>query len=181
MIQRVLASSRFFVALAVLGSFISSVTLLVYGSATVVRIAWGEIRHADPSIEGAQRLAVEFIELTDIFLLGTVLIIVALGLYQLFIDAALPVPAWLRVDSLDQLKSNLVGVVIVLLGVSFLGFVVRWDGDDNILALGGAVALVIAALGGFFVALQRLHDRAGQRASRGTPPPGDPAERRDAV
>ena len=87
------------------------------------------------------------IEVTDIILLGTVLYIVALGLYQLFIDQTLVLPRWLKVDDLADLKRDLIGVVVVLLGVSFLGEVVNWEGQDDILPLGAGIALVIAALG----------------------------------
>ena len=37
--------------------------------------------------------------------------------------------------------------MVVLLGVSFLGEVVNWEGESDVLPLGAAVALVIAALG----------------------------------
>jgi uncharacterized membrane protein YqhA len=40
-----------------------------------------------------------------------------------------------------------IGVVVVLLAVTFLGFVVTWNGNSNILALGIAVGLVLLALG----------------------------------
>jgi hypothetical protein len=86
------------------------------------------------------------IELIDIFLLGTILYIVALGLYELFIDATLPVPSWLQIATLDDLKDKLVGVVVVLLAVTFLGRAVVWNGSGQILPLGAAIALVIAAL-----------------------------------
>jgi uncharacterized membrane protein YqhA len=79
--------------------------------------------------------------------LGTVLYIVALGLYQLFIDQNLALPRWLKVNDLNDLKRDLIAVVVVLLGVSFLGEVVNWEGDNDILPLGAGIALVIAALG----------------------------------
>jgi uncharacterized membrane protein YqhA len=72
---------------------------------------------------------------------------VALGLYQLFIDQSLVLPRWLKVNDLSDLKRDLIGVVVVLLGVSFLGEVVNWEGESTVLPLGAAVALVIAALG----------------------------------
>src|SRR2546430_666113 len=102
----------------------------------------------------------------DLFLLGTVLYIVALGLYELFIDDRLPMPAWLLIQDLDDLKNKLIGVVIVLLGVTFLGKVVTWDGDRNILFFGGASALVIIALGGFTAISARV-------AHGGAAAPGD--------
>jgi uncharacterized membrane protein YqhA len=93
-------------------------------------------------------LGVQFIEITDIILLGTVLYIVSLGLYQLFIDPVVKVPGWLRVRDLSELKRNLISVTVVLLGVTFLGEVVDWNRKDiNIVFLGVAVALVVAALG----------------------------------
>lgn len=155
MIKRILASSRFFIAVAVLGSFVASVVLLVYGAVAVGRITVDVMADGMGDVEGAKVLSVQFIELIDVFLLGTVLYIVALGLYQLFVDPALPLPAWLRISNLEELKANLIGVIIVLLGVTFLGYVVTWDGDDGILALGAAVALVIGTLSIFFVAIQR--------------------------
>ncbi len=147
MVRRILASSRFFIAATALGSFLSAVTLLVYGALAVVGIVWDTIRDGEATVDGAKHLAVQFLQLTDVLLLGTVLYIVALGLYDLFVDPGLPVPAWLHIRSLDDLKSKLTQVIVVLLGVTFLGAAVEWDGGTDILELGVAVALVITALG----------------------------------
>lgn len=38
-------------------------------------------------------------------------------------------------------------MTVVLLGVTFLGEVVDWNGEDDILRLGVAIALVVASLG----------------------------------
>jgi len=82
----------------------------------------------------------------DGFLLATVFYIIALGLYELFIDDGLRVRDWLVIRSLDDLKYKLTGVLVVVLGVLFLGHVVAWDGEQNLLGLGVSVAAVIAAL-----------------------------------
>ena len=47
---------------------------------------------------------------------------------------------------LDDLKSKLIGVVVVVLGVLFLGQVIGWDGQRELLGYGAAIALVVAAL-----------------------------------
>src|SRR5215211_1637386 len=149
-LRNIFAASRFVIGLAVIGSFVGSAILLVIATLSLFSIAWNEIANFDLDNLGEHhidRLAVSLIEITDIILLGTVLYIVALGLYQLFIDQNLPLPRWLRVNDLNDLKRDLIGVVVVLLGVSFLGEVVNWEGADNVLPLGAAVALVIAALG----------------------------------
>jgi uncharacterized membrane protein YqhA len=81
------------------------------------------------------------------FLLGTVLFIVAAGLYQLFVDVRVPLPSWLRITSLDDLKSLVTGVIIVALLVAFLGSAVSWVKGDGteIIGLGLAVAAVVIA------------------------------------
>ena len=149
-LRNIFTASRFIIGLAVIGAFVGSAILLVTATITLFAIAWNEVVTFD-LVNAAGRhidhLAVHLIEITDIILLGTVLYIVALGLYQLFIDRNLTVPHWLKVNDLTDLKRDLIGVVVVLLGVSFLGEVVNWDGDSNVLPLGAATALVIAALG----------------------------------
>jgi uncharacterized membrane protein YqhA len=154
-IRRILASSRFVIAFAVLGSFLAAVALIFYGFFTVAEMVWEIVEDHSVSPEGAKHYAVEFIELTDLFLLGTVLYIVALGLYELFVDQDLPLPAWLHITTLDDLKEKLIGVIIVLLGVTFLGDVVgeTIHGVD-VLYLGLAIAAVVVAL-----TLQRWLDR----------------------
>ncbi len=149
-LRNIFSASRFVIGLAVIGAFVGSAILLLIATITLISIAWNEIVTFNPDNLGKahiDRLAVELIEITDIILLGTVLYIVALGLYQLFIDRNVPLPHWLKVNDLTDLKRDLIGVVVVLLGVSFLGEVVNWEGDSNVLPLGGAVSRVIAALG----------------------------------
>ncbi len=166
-LRTVLASSRFFIAIAVLGSFVAAVALIVYGGIVVVDVTWHTFSH-EIGPEGAKDLAVDFIELIDLFLLGTVLYIVALGLYELFIDSELPMPNWLLIQDLDDLKDKLIGVVIVLLGVSFLGKVVTWNGSRDIIYFGGAIGFVILALGGFSaMAGRRGHGGPKTKATSG--------------
>lgn len=167
--QRLLASTRYVILIAVLGTFLSGTVMLVFGVLSVVDIAVDAIVAFDLSSHGVEELAVEFIKLTDVFLLGTVLYIVALGLYELFIDPTLPLPAWLIIKDLEHLKEKLLGVIIVLLGVTFLGEVVSWDGQTDILRLGVAIALVIGALSFVLTTLSRHHVR-GDAAQAPEPP-----------
>jgi uncharacterized membrane protein YqhA len=108
-IKRILAGSRFAIAFAVLGSFLAAVAQILYGFFTVFEIVWDMITEHSVSATGAKFDAVEFIELIDLFLLGNVLYIVALGLYELFIDHDLPVPDRLRIVTLNDLKAKLIG------------------------------------------------------------------------
>jgi uncharacterized membrane protein YqhA len=157
MLRRILSGSRYFVIIAVLATFLASVSVLIYGGITVLSIIYEMFAHGQFTTTEAKHLAVEFIELIDLFLLGTVLYIIALGLYELFIDEKLSMPPWLVITSLDDLKGKLIGVVIVLLAVTFLGQVVSWDKSTNILALGISIGLVLFALGYILTRSNRAH------------------------
>lgn len=168
-LRNLFGTSRFVIGLAVAGAFLGSVLLLVMSTLTVIRLAWREIVDFDAdNLTGhhLDRLGVDLIEITDMILLGMVLYIVSLGLYQLFIDPSLTVPHWLRVNDLADLKRDLINVTVVLLGVSFLGEVVDWDGSTQIIYLGAAAALVIIALGLIMWITPRLHVDNGEHTTK---------------
>jgi uncharacterized membrane protein YqhA len=96
--------------------------------------------------ETTDYVAATFIELADLYLLGVVVYIIAIGLYKLFIDDRVSTPAWLEIRHIDDLKSKLASLIIVVLAVAFLKQVVAWDGETNLLIYGGGIAVVIAAL-----------------------------------
>jgi uncharacterized membrane protein YqhA len=125
-VYRRLCRSRFFAAFAVIGAFLAAAALYIYGTFVDVATIWETITRREVNVDGAKRLQVAFVELTDVFLLGTVLAIVSFGLYQLFLDPGLPVPDWLRIDDLDQLTMKVMEVVGLLLGVTFLAFAVEF-------------------------------------------------------
>ena len=145
MLHRILARSRYLMLIAVLGCFAASVTLLIYGALETV-ITISHTTTAPISSENSKQLILSFIEVVDLFLLGTVFYITALGLYELFIDERIKVPHWLEIHTIDDLKTKLTSVIVVVLSVLFLSEVVRWNGGTNILPFGGGIALVIAAL-----------------------------------
>ncbi len=146
MIRTILGTSRFLVILAVLGTFVASATLQVFGLIRVAAVIVDLVRAGDVSSAASKALIADTVAIIDIFLIGTVLFVISAGLYQLFVQADLPLPEWLRVESLDDLKDNLTEVIVVALLVAFLGQAVEWTGDPAILGLGLAVASVILAV-----------------------------------
>lgn len=149
MLRPLLGASRYLVIAAVIGSLAASLALFVYGFIETGVVIVDAVQAAEVSSKGAKALALHFIEIVDLFLLGTVLLMIALGLYELFIDANLDLPEWLQIRTFDDLKLKLVGVVIVVLAVLFLGQVVAWNGERELLGLGIAIAVVVAALSYF--------------------------------
>ena len=146
MMHRILAKSRYLMLIAVFGSFAASVTLLLYGAAeTVTTIAY-TVNSGAVSSENSKKLILSCVEVVDLFLLATVFYITALGLYELFIDERIKVPIWLEIHSIDDLKTKLTSVIVVVLSVLFLAEVVKWNGSTNIITLGVSISLVIASL-----------------------------------
>jgi uncharacterized membrane protein YqhA len=145
-LRPILNASRYLVIAAVVGALAASLALFIYGLAETVVVIVQAIAKAEVSSKGAKALALEFIEIVDLFLLGTVLLMISLGLYELFINSDLKLPEWLQIRTFDDLKLKLVGVVIVVLAVLFLGHVVAWNGERDLLRLGAGIAAVIAAL-----------------------------------
>jgi uncharacterized membrane protein YqhA len=134
------------IILAVIGSLLAAFTLIIYGFLRVLVVIWDLITEHDLTDSREERLSIEFIELIDVFLIGVILLIVALGLYQLFIDEKSTLPSWLKIRNLDELKHRVIGVICVVLGVNFLSRVAEWTGGKDILYLGAAIGIVLAAL-----------------------------------
>jgi uncharacterized membrane protein YqhA len=87
---------------------------------------------------------VDVLTAVDAILLGTVLLVIGYGLYELFIDTDIDVPQWLRVNDLDDLKSKLIGVVVAIVAVVFVGVFVDSNRAEDVVSYGiGAGALVV--------------------------------------
>jgi uncharacterized membrane protein YqhA len=144
--KSLLNASRYMVLAAVLGALLGAAALFLYGLVDVVVVIARTLASGEVSTVGAKQLMLYFIEVFDLFLLGTVMLIMGLSLYELFMDSDLKLPARLEIRTFEDLKTNLVTVVIAVMAVTFLGQIVSWDGQTDVLGLGVAVALVIAAL-----------------------------------
>src|SRR5215212_8510707 len=142
---RIISASRYVIIVAVICIFMTGLALLVYGASETYELVT-HLFNGGVNAKSAKALLLAAIELVDLFLLATVLFVIAIGLYELFIDDNLPLPNWLEIHTLDDLKDKLIGVVIVVLGVLFLGQVISWDGQRDLLGYGAAIALVVAAL-----------------------------------
>jgi uncharacterized membrane protein YqhA len=140
------SSSRFLIILAIVGTTVSAAAMMIFGLIVVAKTIWHTFRDGNFDIEGAKHLAVDLIELTDLFLLGMVLYVVAIGMYQLFINEDVAIPDWMRVENLNDLKTQLINVIVVLLAVSFLAIAVSWEGATSIVYLGASVGGVIVTL-----------------------------------
>ncbi|KAF3886386.1 MULTISPECIES: YqhA family protein [Nostocales] len=167
-IQNIFLACRVSILVPVMCLLLSGFALLVYGAAqTVITISLA-LRVGNLSGKEAKIMIISFIEIIDVFLLATVFYIAALGLYELFIDNRVKVPTWLEIRSIDDLKNKLASVVVVILGVVFLGQAVRWESGREILPFGLSVALVIATLTYFLGEKTKSEQMKKLLSSKGT-------------
>src|SRR4051812_38378523 len=98
---RIVSASRFLIVVAVICIFITGMALLVYGASETYELV-AHLFSDGVSAKGAKALVLAAIELVDLFLLATVLFVIAIGLYELFIDDNLALPDWLEIHTLDD-------------------------------------------------------------------------------
>ena len=144
---RLISSSRYIVWLAVICTFVGSAALMLIGTYEVFYAIWQAALHLSAQHNGELKLVL--IESVDTFLVATVLLMIALGLYQLFVNRELQLPAWLNTSSVEDLERRLAGMIIVVMAVLFLTQVIQWNGTIAILWLGLAVGAVIFAISAF--------------------------------
>jgi uncharacterized membrane protein YqhA len=139
--------------LPVVGLAIAASVFFVFGGIGLIRLlielsvmAIGNILHESIEVERGQ-VIFEVVEYVHLFLVGTVLYITAIGLYQLFVHE-IRFPNWLKIDSTEELETNLIGVTVVVLAVNFMGAVFIRE-SEYLLEYGAGIALPIAALGVF--------------------------------
>lgn len=138
--KRLMSITRYAVFIPALASIVGALLLMAQGSYEMV------MAFIDTVSEGSslKLTIVEVLTAVDAILLGTVLLVIGYGLYELFIDAELDVPLWLRVENLDDLKSKLIGVVVAIIAVVFVGVFVDSNRTDDVISYGvGAGALVL--------------------------------------
>lgn len=143
-ILRTIVSSRFIFSLAVVGTFLASVILIVHGTVLAVQMLLHAVGIGVVHEEIALRT--EALEMVDVYLVATVLYVISMGFYQLLIVPDLPLPKWLQIHSPAELETKLIGVLVTVMGVEVLVALNSWDGTTNLLAYGITSALVIAAL-----------------------------------
>jgi uncharacterized membrane protein YqhA len=139
--SKLLEKSRYLAIIGVLG-------LLV---AALASFGWGIIQtiHAVKIIVESQGadigITVAIIEIVDIFLIATTLLIFSVNLYELFI-ADIDVPEWMVSHDLYELKTKLSSMVILVMAVKFIEKMVDVKNYTELLQYGTAIALVSGVL-----------------------------------
>jgi uncharacterized membrane protein YqhA len=164
--SRFLLGTRYLILIPILGLGIAAAFFFVFGGISLIQLLFELVIHSFTH-EGAEVsqgvIIFEVVEYVHTFLVGTVLYITAMGLFQLFIREV-DFPKWLKIDSTEELETNLIGVTVVVLAVNFMGAMFAGDTTD-LLPYGAGIALPIAALG-VFVGLRAWSAKINKEADR---------------
>ncbi len=134
--------TRFIASVPAIGLLIASVVLAI---GTLIALVISSFEYVAGTI-GLHDLAIAYVEDADSFLLAVALYILSIGLTNLFITDRIPLPKWLEFHDFDDLKERLTSVIIVMIGVFFLGHVLKGALGIDTLWLGLACAAIIVAL-----------------------------------
>jgi uncharacterized membrane protein YqhA len=143
--RQIVGWTRYTVVIPAVASMLGALLLMFQGSIYFVRAIIDAAINQAPLKESVVSVLVA----VDAVLLGTVLLVIGYGLYQLFVDPELQVPSWLGAKSLDDLKSKLIGVVVVIVGVGFVGALVNVKDPAEVLSYGLGAGALVAGLGIF--------------------------------
>jgi uncharacterized membrane protein YqhA len=149
--KRILGLTRYAVFVPAIASIIGAILLMGQGSLEILKVVYSAVS----SEYGLKETIVEVLTAVDAILLGTVLLVIGYGLYELFIDAEIEVPLWLRVRDLDDLKSKLIGVVVAILAVVFVGVFVDSNRSEDVISYGVGAGALVAGLAIFAFATRK--------------------------
>jgi len=149
--RRLIEISRFAVILPSIASLIGGIVLMILGSLGILVATVSTVLSRAPLKE----TIVSILTSVDAILLGTVLLVIGYGLYELFVDTNLEVPQWLEINTLDDLKAKLIGVIVAIIAVIFVGVLVDAKSANDVLYYGAGAGAVIVALAGFSYATKK--------------------------
>lgn len=157
--ETILFNSRFTVLLAVIGILLAAIVMFIKGCIEVIQgiavflpdmLAWR------PNSQDDTAIILSFIPALENYLFATVLLIMSMGLYELFISKINPKcrtagsrpDHWLMIRDLDDLKSKMGEIVIMILIVNFFkqSFSVTFTQPIDLLVFGASIVLVAVAL-----------------------------------
>lgn len=153
-------NSRFVIIAAVIGSLFAGFAIFYMATVDVVYLVSHVLHYADSSLTDEARKALHdstvthIVEVVDGYLLATVMLIFSLGLYELFISdideahGSKSSSKILVINSLDDLKSRLAKVILMILIVTLFEEALNMQLSTplDLVYLGASITLIALAL-----------------------------------
>jgi uncharacterized membrane protein YqhA len=149
--RKILGLTRYAVIVPSIAAILGALLLMAQGSIEIVLVIIDAVLY-DAYLKDT---IVDVLTAVDAILLGTVLLVIGYGLYELFVDTRLEVPTWLQIRNLDDLKSKLIGVVVAIIAVVFVGVFVDTNRASDVVSYGLGAGALVAGLALFALATRK--------------------------
>ena len=147
MLRRMLLAGRYLLVVPVIGSLILAVGVVVMGAGVIVSRGWYFVTTREFTPKSAKLMSVTVIETIDLFLVGALAYITAVGIYKLFINQDEgQILQSVKIEKLADLENKIIGVVVAALAVAFLGQISDLTDMLDLVYAGLGTAAVIIAL-----------------------------------
>jgi uncharacterized membrane protein YqhA len=153
--------SRLIVVVAVLAVLLAAFSLFLMGAWIAVTTVWATWRDVAGGDVASTDIIIRFLEIVTVMLKAVFFYLIGVGFYSLFI-APLNVTVALGVESLNDLESKIISVIVVIMAVDFLERFIGSD-DVDVLYSAAALAVVVAALVFFKIYTNREGHEARMR------------------
>ena len=160
--ERLLWGSRLLMLIAVVASVLLALGRLYLAVVDATRVLGILIDYADPSLDAKEatylrnKAVTVIVRIIDGFLITSILLIFAFGIYELFIgdidliDRSEAALRFLAVHNLDELKENVARLVVLVLIIEFLGVALSIQYAQPLDLLYLAVCILLVS-GGIFL------------------------------
>lgn len=139
--KTILEKSRYLALIGVIPLLVASVAAFIWGLVQTVQV----VILGFSTLGMDKALILGFLLIVDIFLVAITLLIFAISLYELFIGE-INTPRWMVANSLNDLKTKLSSMMILVLGIKFLEIFMKGGNAQDMFWLGLSVALVSGTL-----------------------------------
>ena len=153
--RKIVGLTRYTVFIPAIAAMIGALLLMAQGSIAIIVAVINSLRQFTP----LKDVIVEVLTAVDGILLGTVLLVIGYGLYELFVDTKIEVPTWLEIKDLDDLKSKLIGVVVAIIAVVFVGVMVDSTRASDVVSYGVGAGALVLGLAVFSLATRKNPDK----------------------
>lgn len=137
--------SRLIVMVAVVAVLLCAFSLFLLGAWLAVQTIWHAWAGVAQGEVGATELTIRFLEIVTVMLKAVFFYLIGVGFYSLFI-APLNVTVAMGVETLNDLETKVISIIIVIMAVSFLERFIENNPPLDVLIDAGALAVAVAAL-----------------------------------
>jgi uncharacterized membrane protein YqhA len=161
-LARLIGRSRVVVVIAVLAVLLAAFSLFLLGAWLALSTVWSAWSGVVGGSLDSTEVIIRFLEIVTVMLKAVFFYLIGVGFYSLFISP-LNVTVALGVETLNDLETKIISVIIVIMAVAFLERFIRWEAPLELLYHSAALGIAVAALVFFKIYTNREGEEARTR------------------